>query len=351
MFGLDLDLTFAHPELVHLTWAAAAVVVLLGWLELHRRDVLERFVSAVMQRRLAERPTTGRILARLGLVFVALVAGVLGLMRPQTRGVTETISSSKVSADIMIVLDVSKSMLAGDTAPSRLERAKAEIDEMLDRLTGHRVGLVAFAGRAVQLCPLTSDYAFFRMVLRETDVGSVARGGTRIGDGLRKGLTGFDDGDGAKLVVLITDGEDHESYPLDAAKEVKAAGVRVVAIGFGSEQGSPIMVPDPVTKVLTAVIDKDTNQPVSSRLDGETLRQIALETEGAYVPAGTSALDLDSIIASHVQPILRERADASVRVVPGELYPWFVMAALVCIVLAAWFGATVSPPDTRRMPL
>jgi Ca-activated chloride channel family protein len=347
MFGLDVQ--FQHPGLVHLMWVAAGVVALLGWLELRGRDVLERFVSAVMQRRLAERPTTGRILARLGLILVALIAGVFALMRPQTQGVTETVSSSKVSADIMVVLDVSKSMLAADTAPSRLERAKAEIDEMLDRLTGHRVGLVAFAGRAVELCPLTSDYSFFRMVLRETDVGSVARGGTRIGDGLRKALAGFTDGDGAKLVILITDGEDQESYPLEAAKEIKAAGVRIVAIGFGSEEGSPIMIPDPKTKVLTAVVDKDTNQPVTSRLDGETLRQIALETEGVYVPAGTSALDLDSIIASHVQPILRERADASVRVVPGELYAWFVMISLLCIVLAAWVGATISPHDPRRL--
>ena len=110
------------------------------------------------------------------------------------------------------------------------------------------------------------------------------------------------------------------------------------------------MVPDPVTKVLTAVIDKDTGQPVVSRLDGETLRQITLETEGAYVPAGTSALDLDSIIAAHVEPILRERIDASVRAVPRELYPWFVMVALGCIVLAAWVGTQSAREPRRGLP-
>jgi Ca-activated chloride channel family protein len=334
-----LGLHFVHPALVHLLWIALGLTLLLAWLEVRGRDTLGRFVSALMQRRLADRPTSGRIALRMGLFGASLALGVLALMRPQTRGATETLSS-RARADVMFVLDVSKSMLAEDASPSRLERAKAEIDEMLDRLPDQRFGLIAFAGRAVELCPLTPDRAFFRVVLREVDTRSASRGGTKIGEALRKAVGAFRSGAGAKLVVLITDGEDQDSLPLEAAKEAEEAGVRVIAIGFGSEEGSQIFVTDPATGARSAAVDRATGRPVISRLDGELLRKIALATRGAYVPAGTSAVDLDSIVAADVQPIVRREADTMVRVVPAERYPWAVLASLLCLVGAVWIGSS-----------
>jgi Ca-activated chloride channel family protein len=341
-----LDLHFAHPAWVHLLWAVLALVALLLRLELAGRDVLGRFVSPIMQRRLADRPSTGRIALRMGLFGASLALAVLALMRPQTRGVAETVSS-RVQADVAFVLDVSKSMLAEDAPPNRLERAKAEIDEMLDKLPGHRVGLIAFAGRAVEVCPLTSDYTFFRTVLRETDPRSVSRGGTKIGEALRKAVASFPAGAGAKLAVLITDGEDQDSYPLEAAQEAQKAGVRVIAIGFGSEKGGELFVTDPTSGARSAVIDHATGRPVISRLDGELLRKIALATQGAYVPAGTSAVDLDSIVTADIKPIVRAQADAMVRVVPAERYPWAVLGGLLCLLGAVWVGASAGPSTGR----
>jgi Ca-activated chloride channel family protein len=138
--------------------------------------------------------------------------------------------------------------------------------------------------------------------------------------------------------VLITDGEDHESFPLDAAKDAAKAGVHVIAVGIGSEDGGQIQLTDPQTGAKTVLMHD--GQPVVSRLDGETLRQVALTTEGAYVPAGTSALDLESIVNEHVTPIVRAEADAAVRVIPGERYPWFVLAALLALVSAVGVGAS-----------
>src|SRR5262249_14480030 len=158
---------------------------------------------------------------------------------------------SAFAADVMIVLDVSKSMLAEDVRPNRLERAKAEISEMARQLPGHRVGLVAFAGRAGLLCPLTPDHGLFNLGLRGGDTSSVSRGGTRIGEALRVATKGFPSGPGAKLVVLITDGEDHDSYPLEAAKTAKGEGVKIIAVGLGSEEGSPITLTDPRTGAKT----------------------------------------------------------------------------------------------------
>src|SRR6185312_11497335 len=140
------------------------------------------------------------------------------LMRPQARGETETIVSTHASADVMFVLDVSRSMLAEDAAPNRLARAKAEIEELASRLQNDRVGLMAFAGRAAQVCPLTPDHAFFDLVLGTVDTNSAGRGGTRVGQAIKAALRGFPAGQGAKLMVLITDGDDQDPYTQDAAK-------------------------------------------------------------------------------------------------------------------------------------
>jgi Ca-activated chloride channel family protein len=330
--------TFAHPERIHLVWATVLVVALLAWLDLRGRDVLGRFLSPAMQLRLSERASLGRRIARLALILITLQLGVIGLMRPQIHRADESVSAQRVRADLMVVLDVSKSMLAEDAAPNRLGRARAEVSELIDKLQGHRVGLVAFAGRAAVLCPLTPDYGFFRMVLRGADQNSVSRGGTRIGDAIRKGTTAFGPGTGARLMLLITDGEDHDSYALEEARKAAESGVRIVAIGFGSETGSEITITDPTTGGKSVLTDRD-GAVVISRLDGALLRDIALATEGVYVPAGTAALDLESIIDSHVKPIVHETEVVS-RVVTVERYRWPVVASLIVLIAAVWVGST-----------
>jgi len=329
---------FASPGYVHAFWLVAAVVVVLAILEIRARGAFHQFLSPEMQRRLAARPTAARAALRIGLVALALVAGLLALMRPQSDEETVPVRASRVSADVIVVLDVSRSMLAEDAAPNRLARAKVEIEKMVGQLSTHRVGLVAFAGRAVLLCPLTPDHAFFNLVLRGVSDRTVSRGGTRIGDALRTAVRSFPTGPGAKLIVLITDGEDHESFPLDAAKDAAAAGVHVVAVGIGSEEGSQILRTDPVTGAKTVI--EHEGKPVISRLDGDTLRQIAVTTEGAYVPARTAALDLDSIVREHVTPIVRVETDAASRTIPGERYVWPALVALIALIAAVGIGAS-----------
>ncbi len=331
------DWDWLHRDRVHLLWGVLALVAGLAVLEWQRRDALGRFLSPIMQRRLVTRPSATRTAVRLALVTVALFACVLALMRPRSEASGETVLSSRVAADVVIVLDVSKSMLAEDVAPNRLARARAEIAGMVKQLAGQRLGLVAFAGRAVTLCPLTPDHAFFNLALRGVDTRTVSRGGTRIGDAVRLAVRSFPTGRGAKLIVLITDGEDHESDPLAAAGLAKAEDVRIIAVGLGSEEGSPITVTDPRTGARTQVMHDD--RPVISRLDGDTLRRMALLTGGAYVPAGTSALDLESIVREHIKPIMRAEADRTLRVVPAERYPWMVALALAALLGALAVGA------------
>ncbi len=341
-------IAFVYPERVHLVWLALALVGALAWLELRGARALERFVSPAMQERLAVRPTRARRIARLALILAAFVLGVVTLMRPQASHATQEAVQTRVAADVMVVIDTSKSMLAEDAAPNRLARAKAEIRDLIAPLAGSRLGLVAFAGRAAVLCPLTTDHGFFRLVLEGVDTRSAGRGGTRIGDAIRKAVATFPPGDrSARLILLFTDGEDHDSYALDAAKEAKAAGVRVVAVGFGDEKGADVTMVDPQTGARSPLVDRN-GSPVRSRLDGETLRQIALTTEGAYVPAGVASLDIRSILDQHVKPLLRDAPTAEVRVIKSERYPWFLLASLFALVAALWLGGPAKPPQRRR---
>lgn len=332
-----IDWDFVYLDRIHLVWIALAIVGLLAWLELRNRNAMAAFLSPVMQRRLTAQASYGTVVLRLGLVFAAMVCAIVALMRPQAKGEKETVSAAHASADVMFVLDTSRSMLAEDAPPNRLARAKAEITELVGKLEGQRVGLIAFAGRAVQVCPLTPDHTYFDSVLNTLDTRSAGKGGTKVGDAIRTALEGFPSGPGAKLIVLITDGDDQDKYTEDAAKKARDQGVKIVAVGLGSEAGAPITLTDPATGAKTQLMHD--GKVVISKLDGATLRKVALVTEGAYIPAGTSAIDLDSIMEAHVKPIVQSAADAATRRVPAERYQWMLLASLILLIAALWIGA------------
>jgi Ca-activated chloride channel family protein len=318
-------------------WAAFAIVGGLAYLEFRTSEALANFLSPVMQRRLTAKSSRERTVLRLIMTLACLIFGVLALMRPMDKGDKETVPVGNAAADVMFVLDVSRSMLAEDAAPNRLARAKAEISQLVSRLQGQRVGLVAFAGRAVPVCPLTPDHSFFDTVLNTIDTRSAGRGGTRVGEAIHAALRGFPPGRGARLIVLITDGDDQDQYTEDAAKAARDAGVKIVAVGLGSETGSQITLTDPQTGAKTVLMHD--GKPVISKLDGAMLRKVALVTEGAYIPAGTGAIDLDAIIESHVKPIMQAAAETATREVKVERFPLMILASLLCLLAALWVGA------------
>lgn len=228
------------------------------------------------------------------LVTVALAFLIFSLARPAWNPKPRTVE--RKGRDIVFVLDVSRSMIAEDLAPNRLEKAKYSIMDMVDRLEGDRVALVVFAGSAVLKCPLTLDYGFFRLMLEDVDIYSVSRGGTMIGDAVRKALDeAFDDQEKKyKDMILITDGEDHDSFPVEAAEEAGRRGVRIIAIGLGDEdQGKRIPVTDENGRKTFL---KYKGQEVWSRLDAGTLRKMANKTPGGrYLNVATGTIDLGEV--------------------------------------------------------
>jgi hypothetical protein len=339
------ELRFAEPGWVHLFWGVAALAVGLALLDRRGGRALERLVAPVLAARLVERPAPWRRHARLALLVLCLAATVLALMRPQWG--LRYVPASKVGAELMICLDVSRSMLAEDVAPNRLERAKAELVDLLALLDGDEVGLIAFAGRATVLSPLTPDFSFLRLVLEGAGPGSVSRGGTRLEEPLRKALAGFAaSGSAARAILLITDGEDLDSFPLEAARAAREAGVRVIAIGFGSEAGSQIYVTDPRSGARTLLRDAEGN-PVVSRLGGDTLRDIVREAGGAYVPAGTGVLDLEAIYREHIAGLLRGELSGRGRPLREEGYPWLLLVALLGLLGSVAVSGRADPARGR----
>ena len=340
------DFRFAEPQWVHALWVLFSFVALLFWLDRRGGSALGRLVSSRLQSRLVQR--SAALNRRLSLLLLGLsgVFLVLALMRPQWG--LHYVATPRVGAEIMICLDVSKSMLAEDVAPNRLERAKADIRDLLPYLEGDHVGLIVFAGRASVLAPLTPDFGFLRLVLEGVNVNSVTRGGTRLEEPIRKAVRGFGAaGDVSRTILLITDGEDHDSFPLEAAKAAAEVGVRVIAMGFGDEVGSEVMLTDPATGARTLLRDS-AGSPVRSRLDGETLREIALLTGGAYIPAGTGVLDLASIYETHIARLTRGQLEGRGKAVRHEGYQWAVLLALVSLMLSV--GIASRGPRATRAP-
>ena len=331
------EFRFAEPGWAMLLWGVLAFTALLVWLDARSGTTLARFLSPLMQGRLAEAASAARRRTSIALLGLSLAMAVVALMRPQWG--VQLIATPRVGAEIMVCLDVSNSMLAEDVTPNRLERAKAEIRDLLSYLRGDSVGLIAFAGRATVLAPITPDFSFLRLVLDSAGPRSVSRGGTRLEEPIRKAVAGFAAGASvSRSIILITDGEDHDSFPLEAAKEAAERGIKILSIGFGDEKGTPVQVLDPKTGAKKTLRDSSGHE-VMTRLDGETLRQIALATGGAYVPAGTGVLDLQAIYETHIAGLTRGSLDGESRTVRGEAYQVAVLASLLLLFAAVVVAA------------
>ena len=325
-----MDIQFDNRYAIHLFWAIPllAAVYIYGF---HRkRRALQAFATGHLISHLAYNASVTRQRIRAGLVLAAVASVVMALTGPRWGVHFEDVRRRGI--DIIFCLGVSRSMLAEDVAPNRLERAKQYIRDVVERLSGDRVGLVTFAGAGVLQCPLTIDYGTFRMVLGDVGIRSSARGGTLIGDAVRLAADSFADNiKKYKAVVVITDGEDQESFPVEAAATAfNEKGIRIYAIGIGDlNEGSRI----PITKDGRRVYLQYDGQEVWSKLDTKTLAQMALAGGGAYIPAGTSQVDMGQIYEQKIATAdLREFEATQIKRYDVQ-YQWFAGLAFVLLML------------------
>ena len=283
-----------NTYMLHFLWIIPAVlaVFLYGWSK--KRQALELFIETGLLNKINVSIDKSRRYFKAILILISMAFIVFSLTRPSWNPKPEKIE--RKGRDIVFLLDVSKSMLAQDLEPNRLERAKLAISDCVDQLRGDRVALVAFAGTAAIKCPLTLDYGFFKMMLKSVNTDSIARGGTMIGDAIRLLLNNvFDDqAKEYKDVILITDGEDQGSFPVEAAKKLGEKGIRLIAIGLGDEnEGKRIpILNDKGEKTFLKYKGKE----VWSRLDADTLRKMVNVTPGGkYFNVATGTIDLGTV--------------------------------------------------------
>ncbi len=313
--------------------ALIALFILSFWL---KRRALKHFAANELLAHLIPNVSWAKQYVRVALLTVGFALLVFCLMRPQWG--TEKIDMTEEGIDIMVLLDVSKSMLAEDAAPNRLQRAKADIRDLVEALKGDRIGLVAFAGAAQVLCPLTFDYSFFLTLLEDTTVGTVALGGTMIGDAVRKAIDSFqDEVKNYKVILLITDGEDHESLPKSAAEKAKKKGIRIFTIGLGSESPVPIRIKDKETGEVHFVTDEEGNIH-NTRLDVTMLTEISDLL--FRVSKDTKPLDMEKdVYEKHIATLPERERDHKRRERHTDRYQIFLFAAIAFFLIEPFISA------------
>jgi len=266
---------------------------------------------------------------RMVLFCLAFLFFVLGLARPQT-GAKLSERTTK-GAEIIVALDVSNSMLAQDYSPNRLERAKLAISRLTDLLQEDRIGLVIFAGTSFVQLPVTTDYVSAKMFLNNIDTGSIPIQGTAIGDAIRLSIKSFSaQSEKSRVIVVISDGENHEDDPVEAAKQAAEFGIKVYTIGVGSAEGQPIPMDD-------ALLRDSEGEIVVTRLDEKTLRDIAQAGGGAYIHAGNEEFGLNPIVQD-IRRMEDEELGSIVFEEYDEQYMYFFAIALVLFVIEMLIG-------------
>lgn len=285
-------------------------------------------MTSVMAEKLMPKVSMVNQLAKLFLQSAGISTILIALAGPQFGEQVETITPK--GSDLYVLLDVSRSMLANDVSPTRLDRAKADINALVSSLTGERVGLIVFAGQAVVKVPLTVDYESFRRSLADIDTTSAPRGGTAIGDAIRKALQVFKpNSQRDQAILLITDGDDQKSAPLEAAEIAAERGVTIFSVGLGdSTQGARIPAKDRIGQFL-----EYEGEQVWSKLDGSLLEQLASKTSGIYIPAGTKNYDLREMYSNYLANRGGDTSETQTRIRRGEQYQWFLGAGVLLLLL------------------
>ena len=284
---------FASPDNLALLGLIVILAIFYVWAINRKKKFLARFGDMLLLLKNAPYISYARQGGKAAIILTGIIFLVLTLSQLQCGTHMEMMKREGI--DIMIAVDVSNSMLAEDMKPSRIAKAKQEVRGLLDRLQGDRIGLVVYAGEAFVECPLTLDYSAAEIFLDVIDVGLIPKQGTAIGEAIRKATEAFDKREKKhKVILLLTDGEDQNTQPIEAAEEARKEGVKIFAIGIGSPAGEPIPINDRQGQRVGFKKDRS-GEVIVTKLDEMTLQKIALVTGGKYYNATAGEMELDKV--------------------------------------------------------
>ena len=330
-----MDIQFGNPGSIYLLAIVIAGLFVTAWAVVARSRAAKQFVTknardSIQAASSVSRHWTSAILVSLSLALITIALADIRWGKTWREVPQKGI-------EVMFLLDVSRSMLAEDATPNRLTRAKQQIKDMVDEMAGDRVGLVAFAGETRQSVPLTSHYEDFKQTLDSIGPHTVRSGGTRLGDAIAAAAGGFiSKTNDHKAIVIFTDGEDQESNPIDVAKKLYAdSGIRIFTVGLGDmDQGARI----PENESGHSGFLQYQGQQVWSKMNGQVLEQIAKQTNGAYIPAGTRRVNMADVYHNYVANV--EQTDFETAKINTYVarYQWFALPALALLLLEVFLS-------------
>ncbi len=333
---------FGEVTNFHLFWTVIPLIFFMIWGLKKKRQLITKFCGSPLLPRLVNPGTEKLRRNKFVFIFLATIFLLFALTQPRWGYYWEDFHQKGV--DIIVALDVSSSMLAKDIKPNRLERAKRKISDLLDRLEGDRIGLVAFAGTAFVQCPLTLDYAAAKIFLSAIDTQLIPVQGTAIGNAITTATKAFRTQDKkSKALILITDGEDQTGQTLAATKAAKAQGVKIYAIGIGGKIGAPL--PNP--SIEGGFRKNQQGEVILSKLDETTLQKIALDTGGSYVRSVTGDIDIKTIYNDQIkQHIEKKELKSARRKIWQERFQWFIFIGIFFIIIESCLTERKSLPGS-----
>ncbi len=321
---------FAHPDYLYFLFAIPVMIALFIVVRLQSAKAKRLFSSSGLFIRLTEQHSTRKGAVKAALNISAFALLVIALANPQIGTRMEDVKQEGV--DMYIALDVSKSMMAEDIKPNRLEKAKYEISNLIDRLAGDKIGVIVFSGEAYTQFPLTIDYAAAGLLLDVVDVESVPNPGTAIGSAIAQSMKSFNfEERSSKVLVIMTDGENNSGDAIEQAKSAAEKGVRIYTIGLGSPSGAPIPIYNASGQSVDFKRDRSGNI-VLTKLDENSLQEIASIGKGQYFRATNAQDELDAIYKD-INTLEKREFGAKQFTEFDDKFQYFLVVALVLLLI------------------
>lgn len=334
---------FANPEFLIALWLIPVLIILYIFFNRKRKKLLEKFADKELHRYIINSFSSAKSRLKFGLILASLTLLLLALANPQVGTKMQEVKQTGI--DVYIALDVSRSMAAEDIKPNRLDKAKYQISNLIQKLRGDRIGLIIFSGDAYIQFPLTTDYSAANLFLSAVDFNSVPQPGTAIASAIKMAVESFDSASTDKAIVIITDGEDHEGDIDEAVEEATDKEIKIYTIGLGSPDGVPI--PEYDNRGIESGYKQDNQgQTVLTKLNESILKEIASKGNGKYYRGNDYEDYLDKIYNDLSK---LEQAEFGVKKVTDyeDRFYYFLLPAILLLIVEIFITDKRSPFFTR----
>ena len=322
---MELD----ESKYLYLLFIVPVLVLLFLYNQYWKRKKQREFGDLDLVKKLSPEKSVFKPIFKLVVILLALVGLILGLVNPKIGTKMETVKREGI--DIVFAMDVSKSMLAEDVVPSRLEKSKQIVSQLINQLGNDRIGIVAYAASAFPVLPITTDYSVAKMFLQSINTDIVSSQGTSLDEAIKLAATYFDEkSKTSKLLIMISDGEDHSEGAESAAEEANKLGMKIITIGVGTENGSTI--PLRVNGVIESFKRDNNNEVVITKLNQEGLTTIAKATKGGYV-SGNNTKEVVDYVKNALDNIQKTEFESTQMADFQSQFQWFLGFAFALLFL------------------